>query len=251
MWTRRELKERAKDILRGNYWKAFLISLVLAVATGGGGGGGGRGASDRGYNNFTYDFDPSFFYILIAAIIGAGIIILIAIALRIFVFYSLEVGGRRYFVQSAQRFDNRRCFRFAFDSQHYLGIVGTMFLKGIFNFLWFLLFLFPGIVKAYAYSMVPYILADNPNIGALRAIELSKRMTRGHKFDMFVLDLSFLGWYLLGAILFGVGILFVYPYDNATKAELYLVLRQNAIQGGMCSLDELNLYDPNQGEYNI
>ena len=106
-----------------------------------------------------------------------AIVIFVAIAIRIFLGYPLEVGGRRYFVQSAQYFDNRRCFRFAFDGQNYLGIVGTMLLKGIFNFLWFLLFIIPGIVKSYAYRMVPYILADNPNIGARRAIELSNRMT--------------------------------------------------------------------------
>jgi uncharacterized membrane protein len=99
--------------------------------------------------------------------------------------------------------------------------------------------------------MVPYILADNPNIGARRAIELSNRMTYGHKFDMFILDLSFLGWYLLGALCLGIGVFFVKPYEYATEAELYLTLRENAIERGYCSLEELNLYNPFQGEYNI
>jgi uncharacterized membrane protein len=75
-------------------------------------------------------------------------------------------------------------------------------------------------------------------------------MMRGNKFDMFVLDLSFLGWYLLGTLCLGIGVFFVNPYAFATEAELYLVLRGNAIQSGMCRLDELNLYDPEQTGYN-
>lgn len=254
MWYRSELKARAKEVLRGNYWKAFLVSLVIGLATGGGGGSGGSGSSWRnsynsgsGYSNW----NPEAVAIFGAIAAFLGIIIIAAIGISIFLMGPLEVGGRKYFIQSAQHFDNKRCFRFAFDGQNYLGIVGTMFLRAIFTFLWTLLFIIPGIVKSYAYRMVPYILADNPNIGASRAIELSNNMTRGHKFDMFVLDLSFLGWYLLGLLAFLIGGLFVAPYQYATEAELYLVLRSNAIESGMCNLWELNLYDPNQTEYNV
>jgi uncharacterized membrane protein len=255
MWSRRELKERAKNVLRWNYWKAFLISLVILVAEGGGGGSGGRSGSRSGgqgggmpfLNNFSMRDAVIFGLVALAAV---AFLLLIAAALRIFLGYPLEVGGRKYFIQSAQNFDNRRCFRFAFDGQNYMGIVATMFLKGIFNFLWFLLFIIPGIVKAYSYSMVPYILADNPNIGAAKAIRLSNKMTYGHKFDMFVLDLSFIGWYLLGMLALFVGMLFVKPYENATKAELYLVLRRNALESGMCSYQELMLQDPAQEGYN-
>jgi uncharacterized membrane protein len=69
-------------------------------------------------------------------------------------------------------------------------------------------------------------------------------MTRGHKFDMFVLDLSFLGWYLLGSLLFGIGMFFVMPYENATKAELYLVLRRNALDSRVCRNEDLLLEQP-------
>lgn len=257
MWSRRELKERAKNVLRWNYWKAFLISLVIAFAGGSGGGGGGNSGYRREYGsgdnfgNFTPfgESDTNIIAIVLLAIAAVGFILLIAAAMRIFLGYPLEVGGRKYFVQSAQNFDNRRCFRFAFDGRNYLGIVGTMLLKGVKNFLWFLLFIIPGIVKAYSYRMVPYILADNPNIGAGKAIRLSNNMTYGHKFDMFVLDLSFLGWYLLGMLALLVGVLFVRPYEDATKAELYLVLRRNALESNMCSFDDLMLYDPQQDGY--
>lgn len=246
MWTRRELKQRAKNVLRWNYWKAFLISLVIAVASGGSGGGGAAGGDGGNGDSFSNSvpFDGTdanmlaFIVMVIAALI---VILLIAAAIRIFLGYPLEVGGRKYFIQSAQNNDNRRCFRFAFDGQHYLGIVIAMLLKGVQNFLWYLLFIIPGIVKWYSYSMVPYILADNPNIGAKKAIRLSNNMTYGHKFKMFVLDLSFIGWYLLGLLALVVGMLFVKPYENATKAELYLVLRGNALESNMCSYEDLML----------
>lgn len=89
--------------------------------------------------------------------------------------------------------------------------------------------------------MVPYILSNNPNIGYKRALHLSKQMTNGEKMNIFVLDLSFIGWFFLGILTFGIGVLFVLPYYNATKAELYLVLRQKALESGLSSKEELNM----------
>ena len=116
-----------------------------------------------------------------------------------------------------------------------------MLWRAFLNFLWFLLLIIPGIVAAYAYSMVPYILGDNPNIGYRRALQLSTEMTRGHKFHMFLLDLSFLGWLLLGVLALFIGVLFVMPYINASQAELYLMLRRNVIATGVSNNVELLL----------
>lgn len=244
MWSRGELKERAKAVLRGNYWKAFLISLVILVAggSGGGGGGGGRSGNNERFMDNISGAEAVYTGLLVLGIVM--ICLVVGFLLRIFLGYPLEVGGRRYFIQSARYADNRFCFRFAFDGKHYSGIVGSMLLKGVQNFLWFLLFIIPGIVKAYSYSMVPYLLADNPRIGAKRAIKISNEMTYGHKWDMFVLDLSFLGWYLLGLIALVIGVLFVHPYYNATRAELYETLRQNALEKGICSAEELDWSRP-------
>lgn len=242
MWTRRELKERAKTVLRGIYWKAFLVSIVIVIAGGGGGSGGGGSSNRRNIssnNHWNFQKEDFFTNLFLYSLIIIGIIIFI-FCLRVFLGYALEVGGRRYFVQSAQYRDNKKCFKFAFEGRNYIGIMSTMLLKGIQNFLWYLLFIIPGIVQSYAYSMVPYILAENPNIGAKKAIRLSNEMTHGHKADMFVLDLSFIGWYLLGMLALLVGVLFVNPYINATKAELYLVLRQNALDYNMCTYEDLS-----------
>lgn len=249
MWSRSELKERAKAVLRTNYWEAFWISIVISLAGGNrggwGGSGGSGGSSGSDYSNSYSSLDTSSIMIIISIVL---VTILFIIAIRAFLGYPLEVGGRRYFVKSAQYEDNKKCFKFAFSSENYMGIVSAMFLKGVRNFLWFLLLVIPGIIKFYSYRMVPYILADNPNIGGERAIELSNRMTDGHKFNIFVLDLSFIGWYILGVFACCIGGIFVVPYENATFAELYLVLRQNSIDNGWSSHDELLLNYENQDE---
>ena len=102
-----------------------------------------------------------------------------------------------------------------------------MFLMDLKTLLWLFLFIVPGIIKAYEYSMIPYLLAENPNLSADEAFSLSKQMTTGQKADLFVLDLSFIGWIILGLICCGIGILFVLPYPEATRAEVYLNLKES------------------------
>lgn len=97
----------------------------------------------------------------------------------------------------------------------------------------------PVIIKTYSYKMTPWILADNPKIGFHRALKLSIDLTRGHKWQIFVLDLSFVGWYILGFLACCVGILFVNPYYYAAQAELYATLRQDGIALNLCTMEEL------------
>lgn len=242
MWSRKELKDKAKRVLRENYWSAFGISLVIALA------GGSELVRKYGDNSTSNNTAHSIY----STIQDYGIfnwslstltwgIVIAALVFRIFAGYCLEVGGRKYFIQSAQYKDNSKCLRHGFSKQNYFGVIKTMILTEILLFFWTLLLIIPGLIKYYAYSMVPYILAENPNIGADEAITLSNKMTKGHKLDMFILDLSFIGWYILGALAFGVGIFFVMPYENATYAELYLVLREEAINKNLCSAEDLLL----------
>jgi uncharacterized membrane protein len=250
MWSRKELKDKAKAVLREIYWSAFGISIVIALVGGNhnwGGSGGGGSHSSNSRDSIYLNFNNNDF--INWKLISFGLIVLVlVIALRIFIGYCLEVGGRRFFVKSAQHEDNSKCFSFGFDGQNYIKIVQTMFLKSVFILLWSLLLIIPGIIKSYAYRMVPYILADNPNIGVIEAITLSKEMTAGHKFDIFVLDLSFIGWYFLGALALGIGVLFVMPYENATNAELYLVLRKEALKNNLCTYEDLLLTQPALGD---
>lgn len=101
------------------------------------------------------------------------------------------------------------------------------FLIWIFTLLWSLLFIIPGIIKAYSYRMAFFILADNPELSAGEALQKSKEMMKGHKLDLFILDLSFIWWSLLVAITFGVALIYVAPYVGATQANFYESLKED------------------------
>ncbi len=104
----------------------------------------------------------------------------------------------------------------------------TGILKWLYTGLWSLLFVIPGIVKSYSYAMTMYIMQDHPELSGNDAITKSRRMMDGHKFDLFILDLSFIGWYLLGALTFGILIVFyVEPYRQVTRANFYEQLRMD------------------------
>jgi uncharacterized membrane protein len=250
MWSRESLKNRAKAVLKVSYWNAFFVSIVLAVIGGSDNNSfnfnwnSGNHNSSNGFSFFSTTITDIFPFLLLITLVTVIIIFLFAFAFRIFLGYPLEVGGKRYFVQSAQNNINMNYLGYGFGNGYYFNIVKTMLWKSVLTFLWFLLLIIPGIIKSYAYRMVPYILSDNPNIEYNRALELSVKMTDGEKMNMWVLDLSFIGWYLLGTLLLFVGVLFVFPYENATKAELYLVLRKHALDEGICSYEELELKSP-------
>ncbi len=262
MWTRAELKTRAKNVLKSTYWKSFLVSIILAIIGGSGGGssslraqmGGETGTNlfdEYGYSGSSLDgfgsdipIDPlidgkMLGFALAAFGIIALIVLLVGIAFRIFLGYPLEIGGRKFFVQSSRYSADLNHLGYGFTKGNYLSMVKTMFFRDLYTFFWSLLFIIPGIVKYYAYSMVPYILADNPQMETDQAISMSMSLTKGHKLNMWVLDLSFIGWYILGTLALGIGTLFVLPYENATKAELYIELRKEAIESGLISAYDL------------
>lgn len=95
------------------------------------------------------------------------------------------------------------------------------FLRGLYVFLWSLLFVIPGIVKSYAYAMTPFIMAENPDMSASEAIDASVQLMDGHKGELFTLDLTFIGWGLLAALTLNLGNLALNPYRNAAYAAFY------------------------------
>lgn len=241
MWNRWELKQRAKTILRASYWKAFLISLILALIS---------GSDGLSINTNQEDYDRLFrgadtwmslpFAIMFLGVLLSASVVMTLIA--ILVLNPLEIGVRYYFLESTQMRFRLENIVHGFTNGRYKNLVITMLLRSIYNTLWYLLLIIPGIVKSYSYAMVPYLLAENPGIPPSRAIEMSMQMTSGHKWQMFVLDLSFIGWFLLGALALGIGSLFVLPYFNTTHAELYVALRTIALDRQIISLQELEAY---------
>lgn len=105
-------------------------------------------------------------------------------------------------------------------------------LSSIFIALWSLLLVVPGIVKSYAYSMAYYIKADHPDCDWKECINASREMMKGHKWELFVLDLSFIGWYIVGALCLGVGTLWVIPYHTAARSIFYAELATPCLPEG-------------------
>lgn len=96
-----------------------------------------------------------------------------------------------------------------------------LFLRELYTILWTLLLIIPGIIKGFSYAMTPFILADHPELTASEAIRRSQELMDGHKWDLFVLGLTFIGWNLLSALTLGIGALWVNPYMNAAYAAFY------------------------------
>lgn len=114
-----------------------------------------------------------------------------------------------------------------FDGFSFAGKVILLWLvESIFVFLWALLFVIPGIVAAYRYRFALYNLCENPEIGILEAIGMSKAQTMGHKADLFILDLSFIGWRLLSLLTLGILDIYVAPYQTQTDLGYFRVLKQ-------------------------
>ena len=217
MWNRQQVKEQAKQIMKRNYWKMFVVTLLAGILTGEKTTIIER-VQDFASNNLSYDAQPIFYsFISVASILG--------ILYTIFIGNVIVVGKNGYFIKNHDENPELSDIFKGFKG-NYLNVVKIMFLMDLKTLLWLFLFIVPGLIKAYEYSMIPYLLAENPNLSTSEAFSLSKQMTTGQKMDLFVLDLSFIGWGFLGLICCGIGLLFVQPYPEATKAEVYLILKQ-------------------------
>ena len=104
-------------------------------------------------------------------------------------------------------------------------LIGLM--TAIFTALWSLLFVIPGIVKAFSYSMAYYIKCDHPEYNWRQCINESTRIMNGHKMELFIQHLSFIGWYIVGSFVLGVGVLWVAPYHQAATTHFYLSIKDN------------------------
>lgn len=232
MWTRQELKARGKTAFKRNYWKSVGAGAVILVLTGATFGSGSRvsGGAEELNESISQAISQSgltaasFFGILFSVL---GTALLISIAIGLLLRNPILVGAKRFFLNNTQEPASLKELQFSLKSGYYLNVVAAKFLTNLFIFLWSLLLVVPGIIKSLEYMMVDYILADNPNISPMEALRESKQMMSGHKWNAFVLGLSFLGWEILN--LFTVGLLdvfYVRPYMEATFAELYLELKQ-------------------------
>ncbi|MCH5185834.1 MAG: DUF975 family protein [Oscillospiraceae bacterium] len=227
MWKISDMKKKGKDALRRNRWKAIAVSLVFMSIFGVTTGVGSGSADLQEHMNeliVKYGVEVTFVATLIASLIIFMTIAVTAV-IRALIFNPLEVGVHKFRINAVKGTGNISDMGFGYDTAYKRNAI-TLLFRDIYLFLWSLLFLIPGIIKAYEYLMVPYILADNPDISQTDAFRKSKEMMKGNKGKAFLLDLSFIPWYILGGITCGIlCIFYVWPYHHLTKAALYEKLK--------------------------
>lgn len=231
MWNRAELKMRGNMAFKKNYVSAVVVALLMGIFGTVSGESSARRVSE---NSDIYSgnlFNVGMITGLLAGI--ATVVILIVLVAKVFVGNLLKMGGYRFFILNQTAQPGIGTLLDGFRSGHYVNIVLTMFLRDLFTILWSLLLVVPGIVKHYEYLMVPYIIAENPAMDYKEAFQISKQMMDGEKMEAFIMDLSFLGWYLLSAVTCGLlAIFYVNPYVQASFAEMYTFNKQKAYQEG-------------------
>ena len=231
MWNRAELKMRGNMAFKKNYVSAVVVALLMGIFGTVSGESSARRVSE---NSDIYSgnlFNVGMITGLLAGI--ATVVIMIVLVAKVFVGNLLKMGGYRFFILNQTAQPGIGTLLDGFRSGHYVNIVLTMFLRDLFTTLWSLLLVVPGIVKHYEYLMVPYIIAENPAMDYKEAFQISKQMMDGEKMEAFIMDLSFLGWYLLSAVTCGLlAIFYVNPYVQASFAEMYTFNKQKAYQEG-------------------
>lgn len=125
---------------------------------------------------------------------------------------------RRYYLNSDPDVVS---YMFRLPLSFYIDVVWTMLYMYVKVFLWSLLFIVPGVIKALGYAMTPFVLADEPQLNAGEAIAKSARMMQGHKHQLLLLELSYLGWVLLGCLTCGIAFLWIEPYVACGIAAFY------------------------------
>ena len=183
----RELRHQTWEQLRKSYWMVFLVTLIVSLV-------------------------PTATSVAIIGLLLVG---------------PFAVGQAIYLIDMIETGSDGKKLELVIDGfkRSFVNSFIAILLTRIFTMLWSLLFIIPGIIKAYAYSMTPYIIADNPEIDAMKAIEMSQEMMKGHKMELFFLHLSFIGWYILTIFTFGIGMFFLMPYVQTSVANFYVELR--------------------------
>ncbi len=186
MIERSALKEKAKRQIKGNIGTYFLCMLIVALISS-----------------------------ATAPILGAGLILAPV--------FSFSMTIIALHIAREEKFESRDAFA---GFNKFGRVLWLSIITNFFVIMWSLLLFIPGIIKAYAYSMAPYILADHPEMTAREALNESKRITDGYKGDLFLLQLSFLGWHMLAVLTGGLLYIWLAPYLNTAHSNYYLELRR-------------------------
>lgn len=219
MFNRKEYKAQTLARLKGNWKVNLLVSATIFVL---------GWISNLPFSGFYYD---NYGLYLIFTFLSIAITGITSLALAYFCIKFFKAG------------DAVRYGTFVEGMNLWLkGILATLW-TSLWIFLWALLFVIPGIIKSYSYSQIHYILAENPKLSVKKALQISKIMTRGYKGELFVQDLSFLGWAILSILVGSLGFVFLIPYYQGAKTYAYAYLKEQALSTG--TLKESDFTDLN------
>ena len=212
-----ELRLKARESLKGNYWRAVGVGFVAAVF----------GALITSSGNVNLDFDqetvsflkdlPLFVKIVLGSLVGT---VSVFSLVHLILGGVVQLGYAQYLLKQQDREINEIKDLFSQFDRFKDGFL-QLFLRTLFTALWSLLFVVPGIVKGLGYSMTPFLMAEYPDLTAKEAIRLSQDKMQGHKWELFCLSWSFIGWCILAALTAGIGSIFLEPYINAAYAAFY------------------------------
>lgn len=213
--TYSDIRARARESLRGN-WGISIGTAFVAALLGGIIAGSGW--------NFEINTDIEMIQKLPPAVISfltawAGAASLLSLG-QFIVGGAVQLGYARFLLNQHDRRDFE--FNDLFSQFHRFGQgFAQKFLRGLYTILWSLLLVIPGIIKAFSYAMTPYIMADHPEMSAKAAMKYSQELMDGHKGELFMLGLTFIGWEFLACLSLGIGFFWLNPYMNAAYTAFY------------------------------
>ena len=240
MFTASEFRRIARDKLRGHWGRSVLVTFIVSLICGISSIynlAKNMGHMDfdmlfaGNYNDFFAGFAaadtvPILFGLLIALVLSIVELqfmsVMAFMAMGISGAGALEMGLNKYYIDLVA--ENRQGEVSVIFSRFdiFFKALGLNLFMALFIWLWTLLFIVPGIIAGYRYCLAPYLMAENPNLGIREAVNMSKELMAGHKWRLFCLNLSFIGWAILSALTCGIGDLWLSPYIYAANAAFYV-----------------------------
>ena len=226
MFTASEFRRIARDKLRGHWGRSILVTFIVTLIC----GMSGIYSLMRDLGHMDYDLLFSgnysdFFagYTVETAVDTFGTLVSFALSIAVILLAgALSLGHCKYYIDlvAENRQDEVSVIFSRFDI--FLKAMGLNLFMGLFIWLWSLLLIVPGIIASYRYRLAPYLMTENPGLGIREAVNMSKELMDGHKWRLFCLELSFIGWGILSALTCGIGDLWLNPYISAATAAFYV-----------------------------
>ncbi len=239
-----DFRQSAREALKGKWGLAVVTGIVASIlGASTHGGGGGINFDFSGFNNseieteinipsdFNFQNLPSFeeifpgvepaFWAIFGTILAVGLALGLVVGVAFFILGSIVSPGYAKFNLNLIDGENAEVNDLFKYFKHWSNMVLANLLRSVYIFLWSLLCFIPGFIASYTYSMVPYIMAENPELTAKEACERSKQLMDGNRMRLFCLTFSFIGWAILCAFTCGLGNLVLAPYIEAAIADFY------------------------------